>query len=245
MKLTVIGSNSFGNCYVLQNANEALLIEAGCKMQDVKKALGWKLQKVAGAIVTHCHNDHAAHIKDYMRNGIRVLALPHIFEEKGIDTLAFRKDIRAGHGYRIGGFGVFAFDVCHDVPCVGYIIDHADMGRMLFVTDTMMLEYTVPGLNHVLLEANYADDILERNIEEGRVPSTMRRRLMDSHMELETTKRILRANDLSAVNEVVLIHISDGNADEERFVRECAAASGKPVYAARAGMELDLSKLPY
>lgn len=245
MKLTVIGSNSFGNCYVLQNEKEALIIEAGCRMQEVKKALGWNISKVVGAVVTHCHNDHAAYIRELQKNGIRVLALAHVFESRGGSSLAFRKDIRAGHGYRIGGFGVFAFEVCHDVPCVGYIIDHPEIGRLLFVTDTMMLEYTVPGLNHIMLEANYADDILERNIDDGRVPVSMKRRLMDSHMELETTKRILRANDLSGVNEIVLIHISDGNADEARFVRECAAVSGKPVYAAKAGLEIDLSTLPY
>ena len=158
---------------------------------------------------------------------------------------SFRKDIEPGRGYRVGGFGVFALPVVHDVPCVGYVIDHADMGRMLFVTDTMMLEYTVPGLNHLLLEANYADDILERNIDDGRVPASMRRRLMESHMELETTKAILRSNDLSAVNEVVLIHLSDGNSDEARFVREVSEASGKPTYAARAWLELDVSKVPY
>lgn len=245
MKLTVIGSSSSGNCYVLQNSREALIIEAGCKLQEVKKALGWKLSKVAGAIVTHCHNDHAAYVRDFMKNGIRVLALPQVFEAKGVDTLAFRKDIQPGRGYVLGGFKVFAFEVCHDVPCVGYIVDHEEMGRMIFVTDTMMLEYTVPGLNHILLECNYADDILDRNIMDGHVPAAMRRRLTESHMELETTKKILRANDLSAVNEIVLIHISDGNADEARFVREAAEISGKPVYAARPGMEMDLSITPY
>lgn len=245
MKLTVIGSNSFGNCYVLQNAQEALIIEAGCNMREVKKALGWKISKVAGAVVTHCHNDHAAYIREFQKNGILVMALPDVFAEKGIDSLAFRKDIQAGKGYRIGRFGVYAFEVFHDVPCVGYVIEHPEMGRLLFVTDTMMLEYTVPGLNHILLEANYADDILDRNIEDGRVPASMRRRLMDSHMELGTTKKILRANDMTGVNEVVLIHISDGNADEERFVREASEASGVPVYAAKAGLELDLSIMPY
>ena len=245
MRLNVLGSDSNGNCYVLQTDKEALIIEAGVRFSEVKKALKWKLSKVVGAVITHEHNDHAKYIRDFVSNGITVLALPSVFRAKGIDSLSFRKEIEPMHGYIVGGFRVFAMPVCHDVPCVGFIIEHEDMGRMLFVTDTMMLEYRVPGLNHILLEANYAEDILDAKIEAGSVPLSMKPRLIHSHMEIETTKGILRANDLSGVNEIVLIHLSNGNSDERRFVREVQETSGKPVYAAVAGLELNLSINPY
>lgn len=245
MRLNVLGSDSNGNCYVLQNDKEALIIEAGVRFSEVKKALKWQLSKVVGAVITHEHNDHAKYIRDFVSNGITVLALPSVFRAKGIDSLSFRKEIEPMHGYIVGGFRVFAMPVCHDVPCVGFIIEHEDMGRMLFVTDTMMLEYRVPGLNHILLEANYAEDILDAKIEAGSVPLSMKPRLIHSHMEIETTKGILRANDLSGVNEIILIHLSNGNSDERRFVREVQETSGKPVYAAVAGLELNLSINPY
>ena len=245
MRLNVLGSDSNGNCYVLQNDKEALIIEAGVRFSEVKKALKWQLSKVVGAVITHEHNDHAKYVRDFVSNGITVLALPSVFRAKGIDSLSFRKEIEPMHGYIVGSFRVFAMPVCHDVPCVGFIIEHEDMGRMLFVTDTMMLEYRVPGLNHILLEANYAEDILDAKIEAGSVPLSMKPRLIHSHMEIETTKGILRANDLSGVNEIVLIHLSNGNSDERRFVREVQDTSGKPVYAAVAGLELNLSINPY
>lgn len=245
MRLNVLGSDSNGNCYVLQNDKEALIIEAGVRFSEVKKALKWQLSKVVGAVITHEHNDHAKYVRDFVSNGITVLALPSVFKAKGIDSLSFRKEIEPMHGYIVGGFKVFAIPVCHDVPCVGFIIEHEDMGRMLFVTDTMMLEYRVPGLNHILLEANYAEDILDTKIEAGSVPLSMKPRLIHSHMEIETTKGILRANDLSGVNEIVLVHLSNGNSDEKRFVREVQETSGKPVYAAVAGLELNLSINPY
>lgn len=245
MRLNVLGSDSNGNCYILQTDKEALIIEAGVRFSEVKKALKWQISKVVGAVITHEHNDHAKYAKDFVANGITVLALPSVFRAKGIDTLSFRKDIEPMHGYIVGGFKVFAVPVCHDVPCLGFIIEHEDMGRMLFVTDTMMLEYRVPGMNHILLEANYAEDILDAKIEAGSVPASMKPRLIHSHMEIETTKGILRANDLSGVNEIILIHLSNGNSDERRFVREVQEVSGKPVYAAVAGLELNLSKNPY
>lgn len=245
MRLNVLGSDSNGNCYILQNDKEALIIEAGVRFSEVKKALKWQLSKVVGAVITHEHNDHAKYVRDFVSNGITVLALPSVFKAKGINSLSFRKDIEPMHGYIVGGFKVFAMPVCHDVPCLGFIIEHEDMGRMLFVTDTMMLEYRVPGLNHILLEANYAEDILDAKIEAGSVPVSMKPRLIHSHMEIETAKGILRANDLSGVNEIVLIHLSNGNSDEKRFIREVQEVSGKPVYAAVAGLELNLSINPY
>ena len=135
--------------------------------------------------------------------------------------------------------------VVHDVPCVGFIIEHEEMGKLIFITDTMMLEYKLPKLNHIMLEANYADEILQYNIDNGIVPVSMRDRLLHSHMELQTTKEILRANDLSAVNEVILLHLSSNNSDAEQFQREAQEIAGKPVYVAKSGMEINLNKEPY
>ena len=64
MKLKILGSSSSGNCYILDNGNEALIIEAGIKLLDVKKALGWNIRKVVGCLITHQHNDHSKYIKN-------------------------------------------------------------------------------------------------------------------------------------------------------------------------------------
>lgn len=37
MNLKVLGSGSSGNCYILENATEALVIEAGLPLMEVKK----------------------------------------------------------------------------------------------------------------------------------------------------------------------------------------------------------------
>lgn len=246
MKLHVLGSNSFGNGYVLENDTEALIIEAGVRLLEVKKALKFKISKVVGAIVTHEHNDHAGFYREYLEVGFPVLASEAVYNHKGKALMpSWAKMIAAGNGYKAGGFKIIPFHVKHDVPCFGYLVDHEDMGRLLFITDTMMCEYTFSGLNHIMLEANYADNILSENIESGRMPGSMRPRLLESHMELETTKEILRSNDLTAVSNIVLIHLSDGNSDEERFVREVREVSGKTVYAANKGLTIDLSKNPY
>ena len=157
----------------------------------------------------------------------------------------FCKPIEPMHGYKVGGFKVFVLPVVHDVPCAGFVIEHQEMGRLLFITDTMMLEYRLPNLNHVMIEANYSDAILQQNIDRGLMPPAMRGRLLGSHMELQTTKEILRTTDLSAANEVILLHLSDGNSNAKVFTEEARQIAGKPAYIARAGLEVNLDKLPY
>lgn len=245
MILKCLGSSSRGNCYILEAAEETLIVEAGVPMREVKKALEWKTGKVVGCLVSHRHNDHAKSINDFLACGIRVLALSDVFDAANPRNRVFCKTIEPMHGYKVGGFKVFVLPVVHDVPCAGFVIEHPEMGRLLFITDTMMLEYRLPNLNHVMIEANYSDAILQQNIDRGVLPPAMRGRLLGSHMELETTKEILRTTDLSAVNEVILLHLSDRNSDAKGFAEQVRQIAGKPVYVACAGLEVNLDKIPY
>ena len=141
----------------------------------------------------------------------------------------------------MGRFTVVAFNVAHDVPTYGFHIHHPDSGNILFLPDTYLCEYTFPALSHILIEANYAADILAHNAQMGIINKYMRERVWRSHMEIETTKGVLKANDLTMVRNIVLIHLSDHNSDEARFVKEIRATTGRPVYAAKTGMELNFS----
>lgn len=245
MKIKVLGSGSKGNCYLLTNKKETLVIEAGLPFSEVKKFMNFNISSIVACISSHQHQDHAKYIGDYLKSGIKVLALPDVFESKGFTNNSFCKEIDPMHGYKVGGFKILPLPVVHDVPCVGFIIEHEEIGRLLFVTDTMMLEYQLPRLNHIMLEANYDDAILQYNIDNAIIPASMRERLLHSHMELQTTKEILRVNDISSVNEIILLHLSGNNSDAEQFKREVEEVSGKPVYIAQKGLELTLTKEPY
>ena len=245
MRLHVLGSSSAGNCYILQNEDEALVIEAGIDIREVKKALGFNLPKVSGAVISHRHGDHARYVGAFVRNGIPTLALEDVFSSRHIFANPFAVAVRPGKGYRAGGFRLTAFPVAHDVPCVGWLIRHDEMGKLLFVTDTVMLNYTFDGLTVVMVEANYADDIIDGRLMRGEITPAMRSRIIQSHMSLETAKRILSRNDLSGVDHIILIHLSDGNSDERRFVREVRELTGKIVVAADRGEVIDISKEPF
>jgi ribonuclease BN (tRNA processing enzyme) len=246
MQLQILGSSSKGNCYLLKTESEILIIEAGIKLSEVKKAIDFDLSKVVACLCTHQHNDHAGNIIDFMNAGIIVMALEEVFASKYIsEHSAYSKFITPNHGYKVGNFKVYAFAVSHDVPCLGFTIDHPESGKILFLTDTMTCDYSFTGLNHFLIEANYADSVLDANIKAGKVPPSMRHRLLSTHMELETTKKIINNHDISNVRNIVLIHLSDGNSNENRFIEEIQAVTGKPVFAANKGMKLNFSLNPF
>lgn len=245
MVLKVLGSSSKGNCYLLEASDGVLIIEAGIPAVEMKKALGFELNKILGCVISHRHRDHSKFLKEVLSCGIKAFALEDVFTSHNLASHPFCKTIEPMHGYKAGGFKIFTFPVVHDVPCLGFIIEHREMGKLLFVTDTMMLEYLVPKIDHVMLEVNYCDRILQENIDAGIVPVSMRDRLMHSHMELQTAKDILRSNDLSETKEVILLHLSENNSNDELFAEEICRAAGKPVHVAKRGLELNLCKSPY
>lgn len=243
MQLKVIGSSSKGNAYVLDGQRESLVIEAGIKLKEVKRAIGFdNLPKVVGCIISHSHNDHAGYAAEYAEAGIIVLALQATLDAKGIGRNCMA--VEEGKGYKVGGFTVFPFEVMHDVPCIGYVVCHEECGKLVFFTDTYACQHSFTGVTHYLIEANYSDERLEENIAAGRVPQLLRNRLLTSHMEIGNTIAFLRRNPLKTVRNIVLVHLSDGNSDEAQFIDRTIAATGKRVYAARAGMVVDISKQP-
>jgi len=115
---------------------------------------------------------------------------------------------------------------------LAFLLANQDGERLLYATDTYFIRYRFQGLTHILIEANYSLDILKRNVEAGTVDKALKNRILKSHFSLENVKQFLKANDMSKVQEIWLLHLSDGNSDAERFKREVMELTGKPTYIA-------------
>lgn len=53
--LRCLSSGSIGNAYIIECANETLLIELGISWKDILKGLDYKLDKVRGVLISHSH----------------------------------------------------------------------------------------------------------------------------------------------------------------------------------------------
>lgn len=241
MQLICLGSSSKGNCYILQNATEALLIECGVNIADIKMGLNFSFAKVSGCILTHCHNDHSKSINEVMRMGVNVYTSRGTIRELGLDVTHHRlHTIRAKEMFQVGSFRVIPFDLQHDVPePLGFIINHPECGNVLFITDSYYVKDTFKNINNIIIEANFSQAIIDARVANGASPDFLRNRIFKSHMSIETCIKTLQANDLSKVHNIVLIHLSDGNSNAAEFQKEVEGMTGKKVTVADAGIVIE------
>ncbi|EGD47084.1 beta-lactamase domain protein [Ruminiclostridium papyrosolvens DSM 2782] len=237
MKIKVVGSSSSGNCYILQSPTGKLIFDCGMPWKDTLKALNFDLSNVVGCLVTHCHKDHSKAILDVLNNGITVLTDKNTASITGTQYSLIGVEHNSQHV--MGDFLVIPFNIEHDVPSLGYIIKYIPTGEtILFATDTYMIRYNFKGLNYILLETNYCKDTLDKNVADGFIDVSMKKRLLKSHFSLENVKIFLDRTDLSKVQKIVLLHLSDRNSDSDRILREVSKYADTVI--AEPGMEIIL-----
>lgn len=226
MKLITISTGSSGNTYLLTNGKETLVLDCGVKFIDAKKALNFQIKGIVGAVVSHCHGDHAKYTHEYETAGITVWK-PYTMESLRNST-------------QLGGFKVQSFDLVHNVPCCGFLISHGDFGKMLYVTDTEYVPYRFRDLSVMLIEANYDEQYVDKT-------QVKWQHVLTGHMSLTTTMDCIEANKTTYLNHIILCHLSEGNADSDAFrlaVSEIAPA-GCTVDIAASGLEVELGEVPF
>lgn len=242
MELTVLGSSSSGNCYLLQNKEECLIIEAGISFKEVKKALDFIVSKIVGVLVSHEHGDHAKYVKEYLKAGIGIHTSLGTYSALGMDPLYIFKALTTDRYIQLGGFVIKPFDVEHDAKePFGFFIHHKEIGYLVFATDTYYVKYLFPDVNHILVECNYKQSILD----EGCTVKSLRDRTMKSHFELNNVKSFLEVNNTNKLKNVVLLHLSDNNSNAKLFQEECQSVTNKPTYIAEPGLTINLDLVPF
>jgi len=228
MRLHVIGTGSSGNCYLLQSSDGAvLMLECGVRWRTVTKYLtdhNMKISDIAGCLLTHEHGDHALAAKDVMKAGINIYT-------KKETAIAIGLEDQCNHlahflDHLKCGFSFISFNVYHDaVKPVGFIIDHIEIGRIVFATDTKFIPFVIRYVGHYIIEANYSEKYLQENIADESVSAFIGNRIYENHMSLETCIDYLRDN-IVKTKTITIIHLSTVNAWGEEFKTEVAKATG-------------------
>lgn len=242
MKLKTLGTGSSGNCYLLKpEKGQSLIIDCGVNFKKVKEAMEFDLSSICGAIQTHSHGDHSKFTKDFVNAGINVYMSAQ--NQKEIKLKSHRIiTIEANEQLYVGDFKIKPFEVNHDVYCFGFLIHHPECGTTLYLTDTSYSNYIFKGLNNLIIECNYSEDILETKLN-GK--GFLRDRIIGSHLSLETLLEMLAKNDLSKVNNIVLIHLSDTNSNAVDFKNIVKKATNCNVTVAEAHQEINFDEYPF
>lgn len=129
-----------------------------------------------------------------------------------------------------------------ECPCYGFYISHKDIGSMVYISDTELVKWNFKKqkLNHILLEANYRDDLIDNE-------AINYSHVMRGHMSLQTALDFISTNDNPALRNVVLLHLSDKNSDSEQFLQKTkeTVKYGADCYIAEKGLEVDLNLCPF
>ena len=233
MEIRCLASSSAGNAYILDDGSAPLLIEAGIKFKSIQQALGFKVCGLAGCLISHSHGDHSKSTKDMMQAGVDCYVSAETAEALGLTSHRI-KMVTPLERFSVGAWTVLPFDTVHDAAgSLGFLLAHRGGEKVLFLTDSAYCKYRFYGLTHILIECNYSLEILRQNVAAGTLDLATKNRIVRTHFGLENVKEFLKANDLSRVEEIWLIHLSSDNAHEAEFKREIQALTGKPTYIGR------------
>jgi phosphoribosyl 1,2-cyclic phosphodiesterase len=136
------------------------------------------------------------------------------------------------HGYVKGPFKCFSAN--HDAAePLNFIIDE----KILFITDNYKLQFDFSWFKFtcIMIEANYCEELIK-----GKADDFVNKRRFRSHMSFQTALLTLKTLDLSECKQIILIHLSDGYTDENRFIQDTEKAFGIPTICADKNQVIEL-----
>lgn len=235
MKIQVLGTGSSGNCYKVEIGEATLLLECGLPFKVIQKKLDFKVSEIDACLVTHEHMDHAKAVKDLMKAGVDCYMTKGTAEALGVS------------GHRLKAFNTWAeckykttyvkdlfiqpFEAVHDVaePVSFHMGTKDEKESLVFVTDSAYLKYIIPDCDCLMIECNYVKSVLDKQVEDGKLNTNLRNRIVKNHMSLETLVEALKVADLSRCKQIYLMHLSDGNSDEKLIKRTIQETTGLEV----------------
>lgn len=223
--IKVLASGSKGNCYLMDNGETKLLLDAGIPFNQIQIGCDFRVSDISGCLVSHRHGDHAKAIKDLLKRGINVYG-PKDLQNINPQISVLKPLIK----YNIGSFMIVPFELTHDVECYGYQINSIGKQKLVYITDTAYVRYTFSELTHVMIEANYDTEIIRKNTLNMDINGNLASRIIQSHMDIKTVEEFLDANDLSKLQQVYLLHLSDSNSNADKFKDRIQKKTGAEVY---------------
>jgi len=230
IRLSILGSGSGGNAFILECSGGMLLLDAGFSARELNRRaglLGIDLGRLTAVVLTHEHGDHSS--------GARRLATTHGVPIAATDgtlrALALPADcpqvvLRGSSVTEIGPFSVETCRTLHDAAEPMAMVIEAGDARVGLAYDfgrpTMGLRHLLRHCDAIVLESNY-DDVLLRTSD---YPPSVQHRIAGSggHLSNRVAAELLGELHHDGLSLVVLAHLSR-RCNEPEVAREAAAAA--------------------
>lgn len=237
MKVEVLGTGSSGNCYKVEIGTATLLLECGLPYKVIQRKLNFKVSDIDACLLSHEHMDHAKAIKDLIKAGVDCYMTKGTAEALGVsghrlNTFYKSPDRRWQYNFKIlRDLIILPFEAVHDVeePVSFYIKSKKNDESLVFVTDTAYLKYKIPDCDCLMIECNYVKEKLDKSARFGNINLALRNRIVKNHLSLENLVEALKESDLKTCKKIYLMHLSDGNSDEELIKKTVQETTGIEV----------------
>lgn len=227
MTLKCLSTGSKANCYILRRDNgEMLIFDAGLPIFEIKKGIGFDVENLRGAVISHGHGDHVLSAEKLKQ--LTPVWQPYLSKHKRQHT-------------HLGDFDIQCFDLPHNgVENRGFII-RIDGQTICYMTDLEYCPYSLAtqNIDTMIVECNYMKNLVPDDL-----PNIIHKVL--GHCELETTIGILQDN-LKTLKHVILVHMGQGTLDREKALERIREVIPDyiTVMWARAGRTYDISNIPF
>lgn len=234
MRVLPLASSSAGNAIALEEEGSLLLLDAGIPFRKLQVALRHRASALEGVLLTHEHADHSRAIADLLGKAhVEVFATEGTLDALGIPPVYLARVVEPLEPFRAGAWTALAFPVRHDArEPVGYLVRSPAGAKILYLTDASSTSYRFRDLTHVLVEANHAPAILDRAVESGSTDASLALRIRQNHLSLAGALAVLEATNVETIEEIWLIHLSDGHSDARAFRDAVERATGRPTFVA-------------
>lgn len=232
-KIQVLSSGSKGNCILVYDSRgKCVMLDMGVSWEDViLRKMYYDISSISMALATHNHKtDHTRSLSKCIKSGIPCYGNKDVcINHKGCNLI--EKMVK------VDKWRVQTFELVHNVPNNAFIVDTFDGIRILYCTDTQYIPKVVKGVNYIIIECNYDENLIIDNICEGQD----NRSQSENHQSLEQCILYLKKIYNKDLQAVILSHISETNGSPIYFQKRVKEELGFPnVFIADTGLEVDL-----
>lgn len=228
LKFISLSSGSSGNCALLFDDDDVIMIDAGVGIRCIKRRaeeFGVPMSRLRCVLVTHDHADHVKAVGGVsVAYGVPVYATRSVHEgiernvcvKKKIPAASVRT-IEKGVSMQVGGLRITPFDVPHDsADNVGYMIECGGVTFCL-ITDvghvTDVIREMIGRANYLVFESNHDEALLDA----GPYPAYLKQRIAGGygHISNRLCGETLAACVTGRLRHVWLCHLSAENNSPE------------------------------
>ncbi len=210
LSFAVLSSGSKGNCTLIWDESDTLLIDFGISYRRFREAtIPFGLQNnPVSLFVSHEHSDHSAGIKT-----LRNRASADVYSRRGtLEALGLPNTYEIGGSCVIGDFEISAVDISHDAAePVAYVVRHSDSkitvaSDMGIVNERLIAE--AEGSDILAFESNHDVELLKT----GSYPPYLKKRILSDVGHLSNSQSSEAIGKMVSENtRVILTHLSEEN----------------------------------